>query len=114
MLLGIGDGTFSNAISYQAGGTNALAVAMGDVNGDGKVDVIVASNCLNNNDCSTGSVSVLMSNGDGTLQSRLPMDQADKVRSMSRSRTSTVTRRQTSLLRTTVRATTTARTALSE
>ena len=46
MLLGIGDGTFSNAISYQAGGTNALAVAMGDVNGDGKVDVIVASNCL--------------------------------------------------------------------
>ncbi len=69
VLLGIGDGTFSNAISYQAGGTNALAVAMGDVNGDGKVDVIVASNCLNNNDCSTGSVSVLMSNGDGTLQS---------------------------------------------
>ena len=68
VLLGNGDGTFSTAVSYDAGGANAFAVSVGDVNGDGKVDVIVASNCLSNSDCSTGSLSVLMSNGDGTLQ----------------------------------------------
>ncbi len=68
VLLGNGDGTFSNAVSYDAGGANALSVAMADVNGDGKVDVIVASNCFSNSNCSNGSVSILMGNGDGTLQ----------------------------------------------
>ena len=68
ILLGNGDGTFQPAVSYNAGGQSALAVALGDVNGDGKVDVVVASTCDSNGDCSHGTVAVLLGNGDGTLQ----------------------------------------------
>jgi len=126
--LGNGDGTFSAGVSYDAGGTNALAVSVGDVNGDGKVDVIVAielsqqqrlfyrigkrideqwrrhppvrchvwlrrtesqyvalrrrngdgkfdivaaNNCASNNNCSNGSVGVLLNNGDAHFQNAI-------------------------------------------
>ena len=68
VLLGNGDGTFQPAVSYNAGGQNTLAVALGDINGDGRVDVVVASTCDSNGDCSHGNVAVLLGNGDGTLQ----------------------------------------------
>ncbi|HUA14746.1 MAG TPA: FG-GAP-like repeat-containing protein [Verrucomicrobiae bacterium] len=68
VLLGNGDGTFQDAISYSSGGLWTLGVAVADVNGDGKPDVIVASECLSNNSCSNGVVSVLLGNGDGTFQ----------------------------------------------
>ena len=67
VLLGNGDGTFQTAVSYNAGGINAAFVAVQDVNGDGKPDMIVANNCADNN-CSNGSASVLLGNGDGTFQ----------------------------------------------
>ena len=60
VLLGKGDGTFQPAVTYTAQ-AGTLSVALGDVNGDGKVDV-VASNTQAN------SISVLLGNGDGTLQ----------------------------------------------
>ena len=68
VLLGNGDGTFQPAVSYNAGGQSTLAVALGDINGDGKVDVVVVSTCDSNNDCSRGTVAVLLGSGDGMLQ----------------------------------------------
>jgi Bacterial Ig-like domain (group 3)/FG-GAP-like repeat/FG-GAP repeat len=68
VLLGNGDGTFQTAVSYNSGGQGAMSVALGDVNGDGKADTVVANNCASNSNCSNGSVSVLLGNGDGTFQ----------------------------------------------
>lgn len=68
VLLGNGDGSFQPAVSYNAGGQSTLAVALGDINGDGKVDVVVASTCDSSGDCSHGTVAVLLGNGDGTFQ----------------------------------------------
>ena len=69
VLLGNGDGTFQPAIVYNLGGENSTAIAVGDVNGDGYPDLIIGNQCQNNNDCSSGSVSVMQGNGDGTFQS---------------------------------------------
>jgi Bacterial Ig-like domain (group 3)/FG-GAP-like repeat len=69
VLLGNGDGTFQSAVSYSSGGEDAHAVVIGDVNGDGRPDVVVVNNCNSNSNCSNGSVSVLLGNGDGTFQS---------------------------------------------
>src|SRR5207245_11812489 len=42
VLLGIGDGTFQAAQSFAAG-TNPYFLAMGDLNGDGRLDLAVAN-----------------------------------------------------------------------
>ncbi len=67
VLLGNGDGTFQPAVAYSSGGLNAFSILSADVNGDGKLDLIVGNNCADNN-CSSGSVSVLLGNGDGTFE----------------------------------------------
>ena len=69
VLLGNGDGTFQTAVTYESGGKSAVSVAVGDVNGDGKLDLLVANYCLSSVSCSSGSVGVLLGNGDGTFQS---------------------------------------------
>jgi len=67
VLLGNGNGTFQNQVTY-ATGNNPLSVAVGDFNGDGKLDLVVA-----NYDAftSTNTVSVLLGNGDGTFQNQV-------------------------------------------
>jgi hypothetical protein len=70
VLLGKGDGTFQSAVAYMAG-TNPTAVSVGDFNSDGILDVAVTDQCLSGTDCSSGLVSVLLGNGDGTFQSPL-------------------------------------------
>jgi hypothetical protein len=72
VLLGIGDGTFSPAVTYSSGGLYGLSVAVADVNGDGKPDLLVANGCASSKLCGTkGAVAVLLGNGDGTFQSAI-------------------------------------------
>jgi hypothetical protein len=71
ILLGNGNGTFQTAVIYASGGALASSVAVGDFNGDGVPDLVVANACATNYNlvCSqSGSVGVLLGNGDGTFQ----------------------------------------------
>lgn len=66
LLLGNGDGTFQPAASLASGTLGARAVAIADVNADGKPDLVVVGGAsVNSND---GAVGVLLGNGDGTFQ----------------------------------------------
>lgn len=66
ILLGNGDGTFT-AAPNNAAGANPAAIAVGDFNGDGKVDLAVAN--TNSND-----VSILFGNGNGTFAAAISFD----------------------------------------
>lgn len=59
VLLNNGNGTFGAAVNYQTGDC-PTAVAVGDLNGDGKEDLAVSS-------YGYGQVTVLLGNGDGTF-----------------------------------------------
>src|SRR5207253_10822225 len=58
VFFGNGDGTFQAAVNSPVAG---YQVAVGDFNGDGKLDLAAASSESN-------TVSVLLGNGDGTFQ----------------------------------------------
>ena len=60
LLLGNGDGTFQNPVTFAVDAPWSVAAA--DVDGDGRPDLIVAS--------SNDIVTVLLGNGDGTFQSK--------------------------------------------
>jgi hypothetical protein len=63
VLLGNGDGTFASIVNYASGGNSPLSVAVADVNGDGKPDMVVANYNY--------GVGVLLGNGDGTFRAPL-------------------------------------------
>jgi uncharacterized membrane protein len=67
VMLGKGNGTFHKAVNYDSGGQSAFSIVVADVNGDGRLDLVVANGCLGSN-CATGSVGVLLGKGDGTFE----------------------------------------------
>jgi hypothetical protein len=63
---GKGNGTFAAAVNYPAAtgtatSTNPVGVALGDVNGDGILDIVTSNR-------GSGNVGVLIGNGDGTFK----------------------------------------------
>jgi len=67
VMLGKGNGKLHAPANYSSGGESAYSISIADVNGDGKLDLVVANGCFGS-DCSTGSVGVLLGNGDGTFK----------------------------------------------
>jgi FG-GAP-like repeat len=74
VLLGNGDGTFQPVVSYSSGGNTALSVAVADVNGDGKSDLLVGNQCDTSSNCAHGLLGVLLGNGDGTFRPAVTYD----------------------------------------
>jgi hypothetical protein len=73
VLLGNGDGTFQAPMSY-ATQYGPSSVAVGDFNGDGKLDLAVSNYCGTDSTCNgsfpppQSTISILLGNGDGTFQ----------------------------------------------
>ncbi len=74
VLLGNGDGTFQATVNYASGGLSPSSVAVGDVNGDGKPDLLVGNAYVGNGNYSRGSIGLLLGNGDGTFQGPVSFD----------------------------------------
>ena len=68
VLLGHGDGTFARPLVFAASGQDftPTSLAVGDVNGDGRPDLVI--NSFGDNDSSVSQLGVLLGNGDGTFQ----------------------------------------------
>ena len=65
ILFGNGDGTLRNAVGYDIGGFGAGSVAVADIDGDRRQDILVGS-CASA--ACTSAVVVLLGNGDGGFQ----------------------------------------------
>jgi predicted NUDIX family NTP pyrophosphohydrolase len=64
VLLGKGDGTLTQPVTYNAGGRDPQGLVEGDFNQDGKLDLATAN-------FDTNTLSVLLGNGDGTFQAHV-------------------------------------------
>lgn len=81
VMLGNGDGTFKPVVTYDSGGDCAYSVAVADLNGDGKPDVVAANLAPTGSGCNTnqhGEIGILLGNGDGTFQPVVTYDSGGK------------------------------------
>jgi hypothetical protein len=70
LRLGNGDGTFNAEQTYDSGGFLTNSVAVADLNGDGKPDLVVANICADDTSlCKLSSVGVLVNNTTGVKSS---------------------------------------------
>jgi hypothetical protein len=69
VYLGNGDGTFKAPIIFAGSLPGEIrAIAVADFDGDGKLDVAVAADCLSDQNCSEATITILLGNGDGTFR----------------------------------------------
>jgi Bacterial Ig-like domain (group 3)/FG-GAP-like repeat/FG-GAP repeat len=69
VLLGNGDGTFQAPLNYDSGDIGPRSLTAVDLNQDGKIDIVVAnSGAIDGSFFTSGSLAVLLGNGDGTFQ----------------------------------------------
>jgi hypothetical protein len=59
---------FLPSVTYGTGGSGATSVVIADIKGDGKSDLLVANICTSDSSCASGTVGILLGNGDGTFQ----------------------------------------------
>ena len=66
VLLNRGDGSFRAKRDYRTAGSTPVSVAIGDLNGDGKPDLVATAHLGR----LTGKVSVLLNRGNGSFQAK--------------------------------------------
>ncbi|RIL11799.1 MAG: hypothetical protein DCC75_01645 [Proteobacteria bacterium] len=77
--LGLGNGTFGQSVSYAMEAAASEAVALADINNDGKLDLITAGR----DGAHTGQFSVRLGQGNGTFGSRLTYETSNDATSLS-------------------------------
>jgi hypothetical protein len=75
VLLGNGDGTFQEPFKSTVAGFQGGSIAVGDFNGDGKLDVAVSDS-----DLTASGVDIMLGNGDGTFQAPVTYATAEDPR----------------------------------
>jgi hypothetical protein len=69
ILLGNGDGTFQSHVDYPTGDLSPFGIAVGDFNGDGRLDLaLTGGNGVSLCSSQKGCLGIMLGNGDGSFQ----------------------------------------------